>query len=149
MWKTATLFAFSVVLVLLLGGCTVYGGQKNQGWHATGGEALERQFWADVKARNLTELEKHMALTWVFLTPSGPLDRAATLEHIRQLNISDYTLGDFKIVPNGPDMVVTYVAQVKGTNAKGEPLPATQMRMMTVWQKALKGWTAIAHADVP
>lgn len=130
----------------ILAGCTVYGGKRNTGWHATGGEALERQFWADVKARNVSELQKHMAMSWVFLTPDGPMDREATLEHIRQMNISDYTLGEFQVMPNGHDMVVTYTANVK-LKSNGEDVQPVHLKMMTVWQKAERGWIAIAHAD--
>lgn len=131
------------IVLFLLSGCTVYGGKKNKGWNATGGEALERQFWADVKDKNFDELQKHIAISWVWQTPEGPLDRAASLERFRQMEISDYTLGDFKVTPNGPDMIVTYTASFRGPSV--EP---TQWKMMTVWQKPEKNWIAIAHAQV-
>lgn len=137
----------AIFMAMLLSGCTVYGGKKNKGWNATGGEALERQFWADVKDKNLDELAKHLAVSWVWQTPEGPLDRAATLEKLRGMDVSDYTLGDFKVTPNGPDMVVTYTAFIRGT-AKGDALPPTQWKMLTVWQKPEKNWVAIAHAEV-
>lgn len=136
------------MLILLLAtcaACTMYGGKKRHGWSgATGGEDLERQFWADVKSKNFTELEKHMAVSWVYLSSAGPLDRAATLERMRQTPVFDYSLGDFKVTPNGPDMVVTYTALVQGENGTS----AKPVRMMTVWQRVEKGWMAIAHAEI-
>lgn len=132
------------ILLFVLSGCTIYGGKKNKGWSATGGEALERQFWADVKDKNIDELAKHIAVSWVWQTPEGPLDRAATLERFRQMDIKDFTLGDFKVTPNGPDMVVTYTASFKG----GSQEAATQWKMITVWQKPEKHWVAIAHAQL-
>ncbi len=123
--------------------CTIYGGKKHEGWSgATGGEHLVRQFWADVKSKDFSDLEKHMAMSWVMVTPSGPLDRTATLERLRQMPVEDVSLGDFKVAPNGSDIVVTYTA--KFTGAKGQNGP---VRMMTVWQRGEKGWMAIAHAE--
>lgn len=133
----------AALVILLLSGCTVYGGKKNKGWSATGGEALERQFWAEVKDKNIRELEQHIALSWVWQTPDGPLDRAATLEKFQNMDVSDYTLGDFQVSPNGPDVVVTYTATIR---LKSEA--PTQWKMMTVWQKPEKHWVAIAHAEV-
>jgi hypothetical protein len=137
----------SVVLCLLAMalGCTVYGGKAHKGWSgASGGEDLERQFWADIKARNFSELEKHMAVSWVFLSATGPLDRVSSLERFQNSGIKDYRLSDFKVTPNGHDMVVTYTANVR--NGSGT---ATSMRMMTVWQRTERSWIAIAHAEVP
>ena len=124
--------------------CTVYGGKSHHGWSgATGGEDLERQFWADVKSKNFSELEKHMSVTWVSLSSSGPLDRAATLERMRQTPLADYSLGDFKVTPNGTDMVVTYTAVLRGSKGAN----VAPVRMMTVWQRSENGWVAIAHAE--
>lgn len=139
--------AWAPLLSLVLGvttACTIYGGKTHHGWSsATGGEDLERQFWADVKSKNFSELEKHMAVSWVFLSSSGPLDRAATLDRMRQTPLADYALGDFQIRPNGSDMVVTYTAVLRGT--KGAT--TNPVRMMTVWQRGEKGWVAIAHSE--
>lgn len=135
-----------VMLVLSAAvGCTVYGGKNGNTWKgATGGEDLERRFWADIRSKNFSELEKHMAVTWVYLSPSGPLDRAATIDHLRHTPVPNYSLGDFKVMPNGADMVVTYTAVPKG-DKETETSP---IRMMTVWQKGEKDWLAIAHAEV-
>jgi hypothetical protein len=140
----------AILLVLLvLPACTVWKEKPASRWsQATGGEQLERLFWQDLRAQKWLELESRMSSTWVFLTPSGPLDRAATLQHMKQVQLSEYSLGDFSIAPGGNDMIVTYTATVHGT-LNGQPLPATPVRMMTVWQKSAKGWIAIAHADTP
>lgn len=137
----------AILAALFLSGCTIYGGKKNKGWNATGGEALQRQFWEEVKDKNLDELRKHIAVSWVWQTPEGVLDRDATLERFRNTEVKDYVLGDFKVTPNGHDIVVTYTAMFKGASG-GRELEPIQWKMMTVWQKAEKGWIAIAHAQV-
>jgi len=77
---------------------------------------------------------------------SGTRDRAATMDYLKQLTISEYTLGDFSTSSHGADLVVTYTARVSGTS-QGRPLPAEAIRMMTVWQQVTKGWIAIAHSE--
>lgn len=138
----------SIVLftTALLCSCTIYGGKRNKGWSATGGEGLERQFWEDTKAKNVRELEKHIAVTSVFVMPGGSLDRAGILDRIQQTDITNYLLGDFKVSPNGNDMVVTYTAAVTTKSAGSVP---TTWRMMTVWHRGEKSWIVIAHAAVP
>ena len=136
-------------LLLALSGCTVAPGKPVHSWRqATGGEQLERLFWKDLQARNWTSLERHMAAEWVFLTPAGPLDRDATLEHMKKLEVKDYTLGEFVVRPSGTDVIVTYTIRLRGS-FDGRPLAATPIRMMTIWQQGKQSWEAIAHADVP
>ncbi|MFB3916752.1 MAG: nuclear transport factor 2 family protein [Terriglobales bacterium] len=142
--------AIAVVLAFCLAaaGCTLWKEKPVSEWsQATGGEHLERLFWKDLQAREWARLEDHMSATYVFQTPRGSLDRAGTLEHMKKLHLTDYSLGDFQIQPSGHDMIVTYTAVVRGT-FDGQPLSATPIRMMTVWQRAKKGWMAIAHMDV-
>jgi Domain of unknown function (DUF4440) len=128
-------------------GCTLWPDRPVSHWHnATGGEGLERSFWHDVKAKDWTELERHLAANYVSFTPQeGRMDRAATLAHFQPLQLQDYSLGDFQAELNGSTLVVTYTILMHGTYA-GQPLPAGPVRMMTVWQQQKSGWLAIAHA---
>ncbi len=138
----------AALLMLMLAGCTAWKEKPVNSWsQATGGEHLERLLWQNVKARKWTELQQHMAATWVWLTPNGPLDRAASLARLQKLQLADYTLGEFQVRPEGPDMVVTYIATARGT-LDGQPLPEQPQRMLTVWQQAKNGWVAVAHAQV-
>ena len=148
------LLRYATALCLLvsaatLGGCTMWKQPKTATWsNATAGEDLERLFWQDLKAKKWAETEKHLAPIFVSVTPGGTFDRAASLEHLRQLEITDYTLGDFATQLNGDSLVVTYTITVHG-NFSGRPLPGTPARMMSVWQQLKKGWVMIAHSDTP
>jgi hypothetical protein len=141
------LFVLSVLL--LLEACTLWGEHPVTRWaDATGGEGLERNFWKEVKARNWNELDRHLAGNYISFTPEeGRLERAAALEHLRPLQLEDYSLGDFQVELNGPTLVVTYSIAMRGSYA-GQPLPAGSARMMTVWQQQKAGWMAIAHSVI-
>lgn len=123
--------------------CTIWKEKPVAEWSsATGGEHLERLLWQAIKTKQWTEVEQHLASNFVYLTPNGPLDRAATLELLKRQAIADYVLGDFLVQPSGPDVTVTYTATVRGE-------PPRTLRMMTTWQQVKKGWIATVHADVP
>src|SRR6476661_3377535 len=106
-------FAMPVLLAatLLLQACTVWrehpGSSK---WtDATGGEGLERSFWKEVKDKKWNELERHMAGNFMAVSPDqGRLDKAASLAHLQQLKLDDYTLGDFQTELNSDTFVVSY-----------------------------------------
>jgi hypothetical protein len=133
--------------LLLFAGCTLWREHAVNNWSdATGGEGLERNFWKEVKAKNWSELERHIAGNYVSTTPEeGRFDRAAMLEHLRQLQLDDYSLGDFQVEMNGNTLVVTYAITMHGTFSQ-QPLPTEPVRMITVWQQQKTGWMAIAHA---
>ncbi len=113
---------------------------------ATGGKGLEGSFWKDVKARNWSELDKHVAGNYVSTMPGGRLDRAAALERFKHLQLADFSMGDMETELNGNTFVVTYSITLRGT-MDDRPLPPDPVRMMTVWQEQKAGWMAIAHSE--
>jgi len=131
--------------------CTFYGDHPARTLsEATGGEALERVFWKDVQAANWVEVERAIASNYAGVTPSGTLDRSATLEQYRRWQLKDYALGDLKTELNGNTVVVTYVITLNGATSNGtggsQTLPSAPQHMMTVWQQQKAGWVAIAHS---
>jgi len=140
--------------------CTFYGEHPARTLsEATGGEGLERVFWKNVQAANWVEVERALASNYAGVTPSGALDRSATLEQYRQWQLKDYALGELNTEMNGTTIVVTYTitlnGNVNGTAGNGttgngtvgsQPLPSTPQHMMTVWQQQKKGWVVIAHS---
>ncbi len=102
--------------------------------------------WREIKDKHWTELERHLAPLFVSTGPSGRFDRAGTIEHLKALDITDYSLSEVQVEPNGADMVITYTITLRGT-FNGHPIPETPERMLSVWQQLKGGWVAIAHAD--
>ncbi len=141
----------ALMLVLMsASACTMYADHPARALsEATGGEGLERVFWKDVQTANWVEVERALASNYAGVTPGGTLDRSATLEQYRQWQLKDYAIGDLRTELNGSTFVVTYTITLNGT-ANGpsgsQPLPATPLHMMTVWQQQKAGWVAIAHS---
>jgi hypothetical protein len=131
--------------------CTFYGEHPARSFsEATGGEGLERVFWKNVQAANWVEVERALASNYAGVTPTGTLDRSATLEQYRHWQLKDYTLGDLRTEMNGTTFVVTYTITLNGVTSSGtagsQPLPSTPQHMMTVWQQQKAGWVIIAHS---
>lgn len=132
---------------MLLAGCTMWREHEvSEFKDATGGEGLEHSFWKQVKAKRWNALEAHLAGNYVLITPEeGRLERAAALDHLRQVQLDEYTLGDLQTELNTETLIVTYTITMRG-NFAGRPLPTDPVRMMTVWQKQKAGWMEIAHS---
>lgn len=138
-----------LALVWTIPACTMWSQPSTANWkNATAGEQLERLFWDTVKARNWSELDRHIAPGFVLQSPAGPRDRSQALERLRQLQLSDYSLGDVSTQLQGNTLIVTYSITRRGSLA-GQPLPDSPVRMMSVWQQLKRGWLLIAHSDTP
>jgi hypothetical protein len=135
--------------LLFLQGCTLWGEHPARHWaDATGAEGLERNFWKEVKAKNWDELDRHLAGNYISFTPQeGRMDRDTTVAHLQQLQLNEFSLGNFETELNGQTMVVTYTITMRGSFA-GQPVPAVPVRMMTVWEEQKAGWMAIAHTVI-
>jgi hypothetical protein len=145
------LLTLLLVSMMLVSACTFYGEHPARTLsEATGGEGLERVFWKNVQAANWVEVERALASNYAGVTPSGTLDRSATIEQYRGWQLKDYALGDLKTEMNGTTFVVTYTITLNGVTSNGtagsQPLPSTPQHMMTVWQQQKKGWVVIAHS---
>ncbi len=141
-------YFLAVLALLATTACTVYPEKAKPAWDtATSGEQHERLFWESVKAKNWRDVEAHLSGTVVTEAPNAVRNKQQTMEHIRQLNLTDYSLGDVQTEINGGDLIVTYTITVHGT-FNGQPLPDQPMRMMSVWQPVTKGMVMIAHTSM-
>jgi ketosteroid isomerase-like protein len=134
--------------VVWLAGCTVYGQKPVKALaDATGGEGLEQALWRDIQHKDWKDLQNHTASIFVYQTPNGKLDRAAALERIQKMDVSEYSLGELSTELHGNVFVVTYSITLRGT-LDGQPLPDKAERRMSVWQQQKSGWMLIAHAVI-
>jgi Domain of unknown function (DUF4440) len=133
--------------VVALGACTVYGEHPVKTFaDATGGAGFEQGFWRDIQAQNWTDLDQHIAANFVYVTPTGRLERAAALDEFKKMRVTDYSLGDLTTEMNGDTFVVTYAITLRGNSGSSGGFPDRAERRMTVWQKEKAGWVAIAHS---
>jgi hypothetical protein len=144
------LFVPMLLLLISASACTFYGEHPARSLsEATGGEALERVFWQNIKAAKWVEVDRALASNYSGIGPSGKLDRSVAIDQYRQWQLRDFTLGDLQTELNGTTIVVTYNITLEGTvNGPGgsQSLPSTPLHMMTVWQPQKSGWVAIAHS---
>jgi Domain of unknown function (DUF4440) len=148
------MLTFVLAFSLILTACTFNGEHPARSFaEATGGEGMERVFWKNIQAANWVEIERALASNYAGVTPTGTLDRTATLEQYRRWQLQEFSLGDLNTEMNGSTIVVTYTITLKGiiANAGGgsQPLPSTPQHMMTVWQQQKAGWVMIAHGVSP
>jgi hypothetical protein len=148
------LFSGLMFLLIFTSACTFYGEHPAKAMsEATGGEGLERVFWKNVQAFNWVAIDRSLASNYEGVTPSGTLDRTATLDQYRRWQLKDFSLGDLNTELNGTTIVVTYTITLNGVTSNGgsgsQPLPSTPQHMMTVWQQQKAGWIVIAHSVSP
>jgi|SRR5882762_1970727 len=140
------LILLSLIAMLPLSGCTVYGERPVKAFaDATGGEGFERAFWLDIKDRDWKDLDRHIASNFAYITPAGRFERAAALEHIQHMQIQEYSIGDLETEMNGDTFLVTYTITLRG-NVQGKLFPDQPQRRMTVWQHQKSSWVAIVHS---
>jgi hypothetical protein len=149
----AILMSLAMWTVLIAGSaCTFYKDVPARSMaEVTGGEGLERIFWKNVQSANWVEVERTLASNYAGVTPTGTLDRSATITQYRNWQLKEYAIGDLQTELNGSTVVVTYTITLNGTLANGagspQPLPSGPQHMMTVWQQQKKSWVAIAHSS--
>jgi len=113
----------------------------------TVGEKLERQIWADMKAKNWDAVAQKLAAGFQSVHQDGSRDRATELKLIQKLNLGDYTLNDFQVTRNGENLIVTYFVTVDESIA-GKRLSKKPAARLSVWSKNAGGWQWITHANL-
>ena len=132
--------------LLPLVACTEGKPPQSQAWPAaTGAEAYERLWWKALQERDFKTAEWHLAPIYTLTTSSGIRDRDEALRYFQSLDLASVNIAELNVKPEGPDMVVSYVATVQ-TRASSQP---QRYYMATVWQQVKKGWIAIAHSETP
>lgn len=117
--------------------------------NATGAEQLERLMWQAVKDKNWPEVERHLAAAFSGVNSAGQsMDRAAWVDYWKNSQLTDFSLGDVTVQPNGADMVVTYVLHFTGSDA-AHSSPAGGVRVVSAWQEVKRGWVLISQSHTP
>lgn len=148
MFRLRSLLAVSIVLVIIFTGCTMWSEPKNPSWkQATGVEQMERLLWQEMKAKNWTEVEAHLASNYTHIAPEGVTDKQATLEIFKKMTLQDYSLGEFQVTQSGDTWLVTYTATYSFLNEGKTTGPKTN-RVLSVWQKQKSGFVVISNVDL-
>lgn len=111
------------------------------------GENLVRQLWVDMKTKNIESLEKKIASGFQSIHQDGARNREQELSLIKELNLGEYILSDFKITRNGAVIIVTYFVSVAET-IEGKLLSKKPAPRLSIFLKTESGWQWIAHANL-
>jgi hypothetical protein len=137
-------FVFTLFLCVTLAGCWSEPGKFN--WkNAPGAEQYERLMWQAIQEKEWQQVQSHLAPVFVGVAPDGRnFDGSGWVGYWKALQVSDFSLGDLTVTPDGPDMVVTYVLNLNGT-----AVPSGGLRVVSVWQQVKRGWILISQSETP
>ena len=106
-------------------------------------QAKETASWEAVKQKDWDAFTKSMADDYIEVEDDGVHDKAASLQSVKDFDLSDYTLSDWKMTPIDPNTVlITYNANVTA-KYKGEPVPAGPWREASAYVNRNGQWLAI------
>jgi hypothetical protein len=107
----------------------------------------EKQAWDAVRRKDFESFKKIMAGDGIYVSHHGVLDPAGTIKETKELDLTDLSFSDWKVLPINKDaVVVIYTAHVQG-RIEGQPLVATAVRGSTAWVNRGGQWLAIYHQD--
>ncbi len=103
------------------------------------GEDLVREFWNDFKTQNISALEKKIAPGFQSIHEDGARDAQAELKLLKELNLDEYTLSNFKVTQVGPTIIVSYFVSVEET-IEGKRLSTKPAARLSIFLKTDSGW---------
>jgi len=102
--------------------------------------------WDAVKNKDRLAISSHLASNYVRQDEAGTKNKEQVLGELDQTTLSDYSLADLNVTPQGNDMVVTYQITLRGNHA-GQPFPNEPLRFLSVWQQQKGGWVLVAQSS--
>ena len=111
------------------------------------GEDLVRELWNDFKTQNISALEKKIAPGFQSIHEDGARDAKAELKLLKELNLGEYTLSNFKVTQVGPAIIVSYFVSVEET-IEGKRLSTEPAARLSIFLKTDSIWQWIAHANL-
>ena len=111
------------------------------------GEDLVRKLWSDFKTQNISALESKIAPGFQSMHEDGARDAETELNLLKELNLGQYTLSNFKVTQVGPAIIVSYFVSVEEA-IEGKRLSTKPAARLTIFLKTDSGWQWIAHANL-
>jgi hypothetical protein len=111
--------------------------------------AQEKAIWDAIKTKSPDTFGGMLADDFVYISNDGVHDKAATINGIKQLDVTDLTFSDWKILMLDKDAaIVVYTVNMKGTSG-GQPMPPGAMRASSAWVNRGGKWVGVFHQDTP
>ena len=95
--------------------------------------AREKATWEALKKKDYDGFGKMLASDYIEVEDDGIYDKPGILTYLKDLNITDATFSDWKVLPIDKDAVIlTYNVNLKATY-KGQPIPPGPYRAAAAW----------------
>ena len=109
--------------------------------------AKERAVWDALKAKDFVAFETMLATDYLEVLPDGVNDRAGTLTDVKDLEITDVTFSDWRMIPLDKDAaLLIYSATIKG-KFKGQAFPEGPYRNASGWVNRAGKWQAFYYQE--
>jgi hypothetical protein len=107
--------------------------------------AREKQIWDMIKKKDFDGFGNMLADDAIEVASDGLYDKAGIIKSVRDLELTDISMSDWKVVTLDKDAaVVTYVVAVTGTSG-GQQIPPNRVRASTAWVNRGGKWLAVYH----
>jgi hypothetical protein len=107
--------------------------------------AREKQIWDMIKKKDFDGFGNMLADDALEVASDALYDKAAIIKSVKDLELTDLSLSDWKAVTLDKDAaVVTYTVSVKGTSG-GKQIPPNNVRASTAWVNRNGKWLAVYH----
>ena len=135
----------SLILLAILVATPMFAGEKKE--DGTFGRKTVMQLWKMLAEGDVGSLDKLMADGFQSVHQDGARDKRGELDLIKDLDIKNYKLDDFKTTRSGDIYIVTYTVAV-AENIDGKELKKTKAERMSLFLKTDEGWQWLAHANL-
>jgi hypothetical protein len=109
--------------------------------------AKEKEIWDKIKTKNPDGFGSMLADDFIYISNDGVYDKAGTINGIKQIDATDISFSDWKVVMLDKDAAaVTYTVNMKGTSG-GQPIPPTPVRAASAWVNRGGTWVGVYHQD--
>ena len=107
--------------------------------------AREKATWETLKKKDLVAFGNMLTSDYIEVADDGVYDKAGIVADLKDLNLTDATFSDWKMLPiNNDAVILTYTTNLKGTY-KGQDLPPGPYRSAAVWVNRDGKWQAFYY----
>ena len=109
--------------------------------------AREKSTWELIKKKDYDAFGNLLASDYLEVGEDGVWDKAGIVTYLKDLNLTDATFSDWKMLPIDSDAVIlTYNANLKGT-FKGTEIPPDTNRVASVWVNRAGKWQPFFYQE--
>lgn len=107
--------------------------------------AREKVVWDTLKKKDLVAFGNTLTNDYIEVGDDGVYDKAGIVADLKDLNLTDATFSDWKMLPiNNNAVILTYSTNLKGTY-KGQDIPPGPYRSASVWVNRDGKWQAFYY----